>query len=389
MYEALITLVPGPGQPYDWRALSELIPSLATLDACPQDPSYHAEGNVGIHTRMVCDELVALPCYAAAPAERRFVLFYAALLHDIAKPSVTREENGRLTSKGHSLRGATDSRILLWRQNVPFGQREAICRIIRAHQEPFVTIAKKSNPAFVVHKLSHELNLQELSLVAEADARGRRTEPTAAWQETLDAIALFRELAQEEGCYEQPRAMANEHTRLRYFRHGDISPDYPFYQASGSPVLMLSGLPASGKNTWLEQYHPGLPVVSFDDARAQLGLRYGQNDGAAAHRAVAQAKELLRAKQPFAWNATHLSKQMRDKTLDLLYAYQAEVDIVYLEQPASVLFSRNHKRDSTLSNKALEQMLFRWEVPLPTEAHRVRYLADAAPAPRTRPRNNN
>ena len=45
--------------------------------------------------------------------------------------------------------------------------------------------------------------------------------------------------------------------------------------------------------------HAGLPVVSFDDARMELGLRHGENEGAAAHRAVDKARSLLRARQPF------------------------------------------------------------------------------------------
>ena len=87
-----------------------------------------------------------------------------------------------------------------------------------------------------------------------------------------------------------------------------------------------------------------------------------------------QAKELLRAKRPFVWNATHLSRQMRDKTLDQLFAYNAQVEIVYLEAPASVLFSRNNKRDTTLRNTDIERMLHRWELPTPAEAHAVRYM---------------
>ncbi|MCL9842682.1 hypothetical protein PP728_24540, partial [Ralstonia solanacearum] len=78
--------------------------------------------------------------------------------------------------------------------------------------------------------------------------------------------------------------------------------------------------------------------------------------------------------QPFIWNATHLSERMRQKTLDLLFAYHAEVEITYLEQPRAELLRRNTKRDTSLSNKALESMLHRWAVPLPTEAHHVRYV---------------
>jgi len=41
--------------------------------------------------------------------------------------------------------------------------------------------------------------------------------------------------------------------------------------------------------------------------------------------------------------------------------------------PSPVVFARNRRRDSTLSNKVLESMLHRWEVPLPWEAHAVEY----------------
>ena len=72
-------------------------------------------------------------------------------------------------------------------------------------------------------------------------------------------------------------------------------------------------------------------------------------------------------------NATHLSDQMRSKTRDLLFAYDAHVTLVYLEVPATQLFQRNAKRDTTLRQKDLERMLHRWEAPLAWEAHEVRY----------------
>jgi predicted kinase len=138
-------------------------------------------------------------------------------------------------------------------------------------------------------------------------------------------------------------------------------------------VVVLAGLPASGKDTEVATNYRGQAVISLDDAREELGLKHGVKAGAAVHLAIDRAKEMLRAKAPFVWNATHLSSLMRRKTLDLLYAYNAEVELVYLEQPEDVIFRRNSKRDTTLSNAAIEQMLFRWEVPLPTEAHKVQY----------------
>ena len=124
-------------------------------------------------------------------------------------------------------------------------------------------------------------------------------------------------------------------------------------------MIVLSGLPASGKNSWQAKHKPDLPVISYDDAREALGLRHGQNEGAAAHFAIDQAKALLRERRPFVWNATHLSAQMRKKTLDLLYAYDARVQLVYLEASEAEIRRRNTRRDSSLRNQDIARMLFR------------------------------
>jgi len=250
--------------------------------------------------------------------------------------------------------------------------REAVCRIIAVHQLPFHAFASRKGvrPEWLVHKLSWELSLPDLCCVARCDMLGRHYEKRA---DSMADIALFEELAQEEGCWKGPRQMADAHTRLAYFRGADTSPDYPLFQNPGSRVTVMCGLPASGKNHWVAQHRKGLPVVSFDDARTELGLRHGENDGMAAHHAVDQAKALLRRHERFVWNATHLSQQMRTKTLDLLWAYHAQIELVYLEAPHAELMRRNRERDTTLSNAGIERMLHRWELPAPTEAHETVY----------------
>jgi len=247
-----------------------------------------------------------------------------------------------------------------------------VCRIVAAHQVPFHAFDSRrgESPERIARRLSWGLALADLVCVARADMRGR---VCVDQQARLDDIALFEELAREDGCLDGPRAAASAHTRLHYARGAELHLDTALHQPPGSRVVVLSGLPASGKDTWVATNARGLPVVSFDDAKAELGLRHGENDGRAAHFAVDRAKALLRRREPFVWNATHLSDQMRRKTLDLLYAYDAEVRLVYLEVPARTLFARNAKRDTTLTNQALERMLHRWEVPLPWEAHAVEY----------------
>lgn len=333
----------------------------------------HAEGDVWTHTCMVVEELLQLPQYVQASRDEQVTLFLAALLHDVSKYSTTviDPQSGAISQPGHSARGAVDARILLWDRGAPFSLREAVCRMIAVHQLPFhLFSSSKKDHEYVVRYLSWQMDLRLLAALAEADMRGRICDDKQA---VLDNIELFRELAREEGCYGQARPFADAHTRVCYFRGADIHPDYPFFQEQGSKVTVMSGLPASGKNTWVDQHRPGLPVVSFDDAREELGLRHGKNEGMVAHLAVDKARALLRQKAPFVWNATHLSRLSRQKTLDLLFAYGAEVELVYLEQPRAELLRRNSQRDSTLSNKTLLEMLHKWELALPTEAHSVLY----------------
>ena len=381
-YQELKRLVPLPGQSHDIKGLLEIIPALELLKKTPQEPVYHGEGDVFIHTNMVVEAMVNGPDYATATEDERFVLFYAALLHDISKPSTTVIDpvTGKIGQPGHSRRGAIDARILLWKADVPFALREEISRIISVHQLPFFALAgdKRSGKSaeFLIHKLSCEQSLWMLCAMATADMEGRVYHDKPG---VLADIELFRLLAEEEGCLHSAKQFPDDYTKLCYLRGAQISPDYAFYrERKGSDVIVMSGIPASGKDHWVRQNYPGLPVVSIDDAREELGLRHGKNNGMAAHYAYDKARELLRRHEPFVWNTTLLSQQMRSQTLDFLHGYHADVNLVYLEQPEKVIYQRNSKRDTSLTNKGIQEMLLKWEVPLPTEAAKVDYRINEA-----------
>ncbi|MEO1313997.1 MAG: HDIG domain-containing metalloprotein, partial [Pseudomonadota bacterium] len=131
-YDDLLSLVPSaPRWQVDWAMIWPLWPELAALDSCPQDPIHHAEGDVGTHTRMVVVALVAEPAWRDLRPDDQSSLFWAAVLHDVGKPAVTRhEDGGRISSRGHSRVGASIARHLLWHAGAPFAWREALCGII-------------------------------------------------------------------------------------------------------------------------------------------------------------------------------------------------------------------------------------------------------------------
>src|SRR5690606_3025463 len=93
--------------------------------------------------------------------------------------------------------------------------------------------------------------------------------------------------------------------------------------------------------------------------------------GAVASAAWARARELLRRRQPFAWNATNLTRRLRDPLVKLFLGYGARVRIVYREAPLAQVLQRNRQRRSPVPEAVIRRMAARAELPDLTEVHRL------------------
>ncbi len=119
-----------------------------------------------------------------------------------------------------------------------------------------------------------------------------------------------------------------------------------------------------------------MPVISLDAIRREIGAKPSGDQGVVIARAQSQAREYLRSKKNFVWNATNLSRQIRSQLIDLFTSYEARVEIVYLECTREKLFEQNRNRSHPVPEKAIERLLSRWEIPDFTEAHSVRYVVN-------------
>lgn len=373
-----------PAYAYDWTRL-HAIPALdrwfSRMAHTPQTPQWHGEGDVWTHTQMVCEALTGLDGFRALGEEARDALSLAALLHDIGKVNCTRQEDSLWISPHHGPAGAQIARSLLWQEVGFCGSsalqrfREAVCLLIRFHTLPLHLIEAK-DPALRALKLAADgelapcFTLNALCLLAEADMRGRIAEDLP---ENLDAIALSRELAREEGCLTGPYPFASPCTQRMLFSGGQVWKDQALYDDTWGEVILMCGLPGTGKDTWIASHTPALPVVSLDELRLKMGVKPQENQGAVVQAAKEQARIFLRAHQPFVWNATSLTN-LRSQQIDLFESYHARVRIVYLETPWAENLRRNAMRPDDVPESVVQRMLGQLTPPERYEARQVEWI---------------
>ncbi|HME09935.1 MAG TPA: AAA family ATPase [Bryobacteraceae bacterium] len=352
-----------------WQTLDEQFEWIHAMKDCPQDPAFHAEGDVWTHVRMVCEALAGLGKWQSLPESERRVLFAAALLHDVAKPACTRVENGRITSRGHSRRGAIQARRILWERGADFQSREQVCALIRYHQVPFY-LMQRPDSLRMAFLISQTARCDLLAILAEADALGRECVDQA---DLLARIDWFREFCGEHRCLEGPRKFASALSRFQYFRAENRDANYKAHDSSKYEVILMSGLPGAGKDTWIRRNGRDLQQISLDAIREETGAPPVGNQGPVVQLARERARELLRRCESFAWNATNLSQDTRSPLVDLFTAYQARTKIVYVEASNDRLFVQNRERTTAIPATAIERMMERWEVPEALEAHGVEF----------------
>jgi tRNA nucleotidyltransferase (CCA-adding enzyme) len=148
-------------------------PELKALIDCVQDPVYHPEGDVWIHTMMCLDELARILKEENIEDEyRKLYLFYGILCHDLGKPFCTKEINGKITSHKHEALGIEPTISFLSKLTNEKKFIEIVCSLVKNHLTPFqLYLAESSLKA--IKRLSLKVNIEDLCLVCLADCLGR------------------------------------------------------------------------------------------------------------------------------------------------------------------------------------------------------------------------
>jgi predicted kinase len=213
-----------------------------------------------------------------------------------------------------------------------------------------------------------------LAMLSTADVLGRVCDDQ---QELLEKIDLYGEFCQEHQCWSSPYPFPSDHSRFEYFRRPSRSPLYEAYDDTQCEVILMSGLPGTGKDTYVQTHLSNWPVISLDALRTEMGISPEENQGPIGRRAREMAREYLRQQQNFVWNATNITRQMRHGLIDLFATYHARVRIIYVEVPWSELLKRNQRRSRPIPVKVIRKLADQLDVPDLSEAHQIDYLESA------------
>ncbi|WP_254448991.1 AAA family ATPase [Thalassococcus sp. S3] len=298
----------------------------------------------------------------------RASLFWAAVLHDVGKSAVTQhEDDGRISSRGHSRIGASIARELLWSAGSPFAWREALCGIIAHHQLPFWLI-ERPYPQRMAIETSWRCRPDHLCLHAKADALGRVCQDQQA---ILESVSLAALTFQEAGCWDRPFEFANDESRNAFFELEDRDPHHAAHEAFPCTVTVMSGFPGAAKDTWIGKHRPEHPLISLDMIRDELGVSATGNQGHVIQAAHERAREHLRAGRDFVWKATNVTRQNRSRVFRLLRDYGARIEIVYLEVSTDQLHRQNRDRPDAVPDAVIAHLSKKLEPPQLWEAHQV------------------
>ena len=154
----------------------KLLPEMHALIDCPQEPEWHPEGDVWIHTLMVIDQARRLN--GDLDRARLATVMLGAVCHDLGKPSTTAVIDGRIRSLGHEEAGVAPATQVLDRLNVQsldgFDVRAQVLAVTAHHLKPgafYKVRGELTDGAF--RRLAQKVDMELLARVARADCLGR------------------------------------------------------------------------------------------------------------------------------------------------------------------------------------------------------------------------
>lgn len=174
-------------------------PELVALQGCPQDPTWHPEGDVWIHTLHCLDWFAG---ERSGNKEDDLIVGLAVLCHDFGKPGTTKVEDGYVTSRGHESEGTVPTQNFLQRLTNQQDIIDEVVPLIQCHLRPRALFDVQASDSAIRRLAKQVTRIDRLVRVARADHAGRPPKtfdgfPAGDWLLTkAKALAVDRQSPQ-------------------------------------------------------------------------------------------------------------------------------------------------------------------------------------------------
>ncbi|MGQ0694641.1 MAG: CCA tRNA nucleotidyltransferase [Nitrospiraceae bacterium] len=149
-------------------------PELASLQGCEQDPTWHPEGDVWIHT-LHCLDWFAME--RTSNQDDDLIVGLGVLCHDFGKPSTTKRELGHIISRGHEPEGEAPTKRFLERLTNQEDLINEVIPLVLCHLRPRAFYDTKASDGAVRRLARQVRRIDRLVRVARADHAGRPPKP--------------------------------------------------------------------------------------------------------------------------------------------------------------------------------------------------------------------
>lgn len=347
----------------DWEYIDS-IPEFAKLKECQQNPVWHGEGTAYEHTRRCIEALENIVGYGTSYEPQNRVLKIAVLFHDIGKGVTTTFTKGNWHSYGHEIEGEKITRRILW--NEYMDDRERVCKLVRWHMDALNIFNSKNLFNSFYRLATHVDKISDLYKVKLCDILGSDMQNQEIKNLNIKQVEYFSQL----GMLLCDSVKTFPIMDAMYFNGKHCLAD-----KKGIPtVVMMIGLPGSGKNTYIDEKYAkdGVKpwvILSRDDIRYELGF-CGKDEKVV----LSSEKEeivsevfnerlvnAVKEKKNVVINNINLKRKYRDGYKELLKTYNVWYEYVYAEAPT--LEDNIERRKGQISAQIFEQMIDKFDFP--------------------------
>ena len=379
------------------QQLGPIIPWLNDLRKTSQDPGWHAEGNVHIHTGMVLHELYQLLAKEAAylHGQQRQSLILAAIFHDVGKTRNTRKMTirgqQRIGSPDHEAKGRSYLAFQLMKLPLPISVIWTVLGLVGEHQMPkMLVVQKMDHGAYIA--LSRRADVALLYWLERADMQGRIGE---AIPQQLQYLEQYRQQCEAYGLWHQTfstdeldRLIAHESPNAqRYLKSLVVETmqrgtcaslksaiaKLSRHKDEHAHLILLCGPSGIGKSRYVAHHCHDMSVISLDAIREELwGDRTCQdNPKSVVATAQQRLKQYLREKHTVVWDATNLRQDYRKPLYAMARDQHALITLVIFLAPETAIYSGNANRAHSVPKAVVAAQIAKYQFPRISDVHHV------------------